>query len=285
MGTTITLSTGTLSVTITGDQPYIGPTYDRLVDWQGTPSIDMAFVKRPGAPGAFAPVQTFPDEAVISIEGSWFSADRAAGIANRETLAALYNDGKPITMTVTDDLRTTSREVMVEAVTIPWTIHPEFEYSIDVRAADPRRYGVATTAGSTLATTVGGGFTYPTVYPINYGSIGVDGRFTLVNDGNTSASTRYVVSGGSMPDGFVIVNVDTGERITYIGPVTDGTTVTVDEATRAAFINGTAPGSRYLSSPQWWSIPARSSRTIQFLARGAVTGTPRLDAYTASAYY
>lgn len=284
MGTIITLTAGSTTVVITGDGVFSGCTYDKLEGWYGVDQVELGLVKRPGAAGAFAPSQTFPDARVISIEGDYFGSSRADGIAMRETLAALYNDGKPVRMTVADDLRTTYRDVLVAAVTFPWTIHPEFEFAIDVTAADPRRYGAEVTVGTTLAAP-GTGLSWPMVWPADWGVVGVNGRVVVANGGNTVTLSRFVVSGGGMPDGFVIVNVTTGQRLTYVGPLVVGTTVTLDTATRTALINDSGPGSRFLASPEWWAVPPRSSVEIQFLARGAVTGSPRLNVYTSPAHY
>lgn len=302
-GTTITIATDYDSVTFTGGDVYLGPTYDKLEGWYETPNVDVGFVKRPGAPGAFAPEQTHPDEAVISIEGDMFAANRAAGIEWRERLAALYNEGRPVLVTVADDLRTTTRSCTVEGVGIPWTIHPEFEYSIDMRAADPRRYGAATTIETTLAApgtglalpfsdVTGVGLLLPSDEAptpdlgLDLGSLGTSGRLTVTNEGRVATVSRFIVdaNGGSMPDGFVIVNVPTGQRLTYLGPVEAGTTVTLDSETQTAFINGTAPAGRWLAAPEWWEVPPRSSLEVAFLPRGSVTGSPKLTATTSPAF-
>lgn len=285
MGTTITFTADSLVVVITGDGVYQGCTYDVFEGWYDVSNVDLGMVPRPNGPGAFAPEQTFPGEKAISIEGQYFGSSRADALLMRENLSALYNDGRPVMMTVADDLRTTSREVLVAAVAYPWTIHPEFEFTIDATSADPRRYDTA--AESTLMTGLGApgtGFVWPAVWPVDWGTIGVDGRLTVTNPGNTETISTYTVSGGDMPDGFVIVNVTTGERLTYVGPVTAGTTVVLDTETRTALINGTGPGSRFLASPEWFSVPRRSSIQLQFLARGATTGTPTLAVTTRPAY-
>lgn len=287
MGTIITYSTlaGVPLLVITGDGVYSGCTYNRLDNWYGVDNVDLGLVKRPGAPGAFAPSKTDPGEKVVSVEGSFFGSTRAAALQMREDLTALYNDGEPIRMTVADDLRTTSRQVLVESVTFPWTIHPEFDFSIDLTAEDPRRYGASVNVGTALAT-AGTGLTWPVVWPVSWGTVGVTGRVTIDNlQGNTETLPSFLVSGGEMPDGFEIVNVTTGERIPYVGPLVAGTTISLDANTRTALINGTGPGNRYLSSPQWFGVPKRSAIEVQFLARGAVTGSPRLDVYTAPAFY
>lgn len=284
MGTTITLTTPSISVTITGDGVYSGCTYNRLDGWYGVDDVELGLVRRPSAPGSFAPQRTYPGSRVISIEGDFFGITRADALAMREDLTMLYNDGQPITMTVTDDLRTTSREILVASISLPWTIHPEFQFTIDATAPDPRRYGEAGALTTGLAQ-AGTGMSWPITWPLDWGTIGVTGRVTLANDGSTETLPWFTVSGGSMPDGFEIVNTGTGERIVYVGPVGTGNTVAINSRTRSALINGNGPGSRYLAAPQWFGIPARSSVEVQFLARGPVTGTPTLQAFAAPAYY
>lgn len=284
MGTKITLIADITTVVITGDRPHEGPTYDKLDNWYGVDNVDLGFVKRPGAPGAFAPDQTFPDEAVISIEGQYFGESRRAGLEMREELTALYNDGRPVLVIVEDDLRTTQRWVSVESVKVPWTIHPDFKYSIDMSAADPRRYADTVVASTTLAS-AGRGLDFPIRYPIDFGEPGVSGRITVANPGTTETVSTYTVSDGNMPDGFAIVNLTTGQRLTYLGAVVSGTVIELDEATQTAFINGTTPAGRWLSSPGWWTTPPRSSHEVAFIALGPVTGNPKLTAATAPAYY
>lgn len=285
MGTTITLTAGSLVVVITGDDVYTGCTYDVLEGWYGVSNVDLGLVARPNAAGAFAPEQTFPGEKAISIEGQYFGANRADALLMGENLSGLYNEGRPVTMTVEDDLRTTSREVLIESVGLPWTIHREFKFTIDATAADPRRYDTTPNASvSTGLAAPGTGLVWPVVWPVDWGTIGVDGKVTVSNPGNTETMSVYTVTGGEMPDGFIIANVTTGERLTYVGPVVSGTTVVLDTATRTALINGTGPGSRYLSSPEWWTVPARTDVQLQFLSRGAVVGNPTLNVITQPAY-
>lgn len=282
MATTVTFTYGANALTITGDGVFEGPTYDRLEGWYGV-DIDVRFQPRPSAPGSFAPQQAYARDRVISLEGQYFGADRADATAMRERLLGLQNDGRPLTMTVADDLRTTSREVYVEQITVPWTIHQEFAYAIDVRAADPRRYAPGVSASSPLAA-AGEGLSLPLVFPVDFGVAGVDGRLTTVNAGNTATGTLFHVS-GTMPDGFVLVNVNTGQRITYLGPVALTASVTIDTRFRTALIEGTGPAARFLAAPEWWDVPAGSSVDVQFVARGPVSDSPTLTATTASAFY
>ena len=284
MGTTITLTSSRDTVVITGDGVFSGPTYDALIGWYDV-GADLRFERRPSAPGAFAPERAYADALTVSIEGQFYGATRGEALAMRERLTGLYDDGLSVTMTVTDDLRTTSRQVHIESVTFPWTIHQQIGFAIDAKAADPRRYGTGQTDSTTLRV-ASGGLEFPLVFPLDFGGdASSGGRVVTINSGNSATVTTFTVSAGQMLDGFELVNVATGQRVTYVGPVVSGTAIVVDFAARVAFINGTTPAGRYLSSPQWWSVLPDSSLEVAFVALGAVTGTPTLTALTASAYH
>lgn len=282
MATTVTFTYGANALTITGDGVFDGPTYDRLEGWIGV-DADLRFQPRPSAPGAFAPQQVYARDRLISLEGQYFGSSRADAIAMRERLLGLQNDGRPLTMTVADDLRTTSREVYVEQIAVPWTIHQEFRYAIDVRAADPRRYAPVVEVATNLAS-AGEGLILPLEFPVTFGIAGIDGRVTIVNAGNTGTGSRFTIT-GTMPDGFELVNVTTGQRITYLGPVALSASVTIDTRLRTALIEDTGPAGRFLASPEWWEVPAGSSIQVQFVARGPVSDSPIMTAATASAFY
>jgi hypothetical protein len=305
MGTVITIEADDHTVTLYGDTPELGPVYNKLEGWYGTPGVDLDFVKRPLAPGAFEPEQTFPDEAVISIEGTnvgtpW-AMTRAAALQLREDLTELYNEGRSVKVTVADDLRTTFRYCKVEAVGLPWSIHSDFDFSIDMKAADPRRYSEPVSVSTGLAS-AGSGLLLPfdegtgvglklpsdeTPTPdlgLDLGTLGTNGRLVVTNPGNVATVSVFEVTGGDMPDGFEVVNIATGERLVYLGAVSAADTITLDGNTQTVFINGTAPGGRWLATSQWWSVPKRSSIEVAFLSRGATTGTPTLTATTSPAY-
>jgi hypothetical protein len=337
-------------VRITGTGVYEGYTYDKLEGWYGLPDVDLRMKKRPNQPGAFSIDKTTPAQATISIEGQYFGTSEVDALRARERLLAIYADGRALTMKVDDSLRTTSRVVQVASIDIPWTARPEFKWTIDLEAADPKRYAAPVTvtnglalAGSGLSfesgtpiytpfnlvesptgsgyyapgplveTTPGSGYYAPgglTESPagsgyyatagvavsgiafgldldfgLDFGTTPNDGRITVVNDGTTEATSTYVISGGSMPDGADIVNIATGERLTYIGPIVEGTYLEFDPRTQAVFLNGANPMGRYLPNPAWWVVPAGGRLEIQFVARGPVTGAPVLSATTAPAYY
>lgn len=355
MSTTIELSTDDLTLVITQRDLWTGFVFDKFKGWQDLAPIDTEMQKRPNQPGAFGPGTTDPGSLVVTIEGQYFAQTEAESIYARETMTAMYNDGDPITMTVTDPARTSSREVYVAGITFPHSKDARhFTFVFEAEAEDPRRYlepvvtstglavagsGARWTGGDTTAvayaltedpagsslyqtghmqespsgsglyvaalqpdsfnpglyltsgtyqdtTGVAPGFDWKNGGPgMTWGTRPVDGRLMVENTGNTATTTTFTIQGGQMLDGFEIVNVETGERIVYIGPVTAGTSVVLDGETRTAYINDATPAGRFLPNPEWWNVPARAIRSVQFIARGATTGTPTLYASTAPALY
>lgn len=296
MPATVTLASDDDVLIFTADEPWGGgPTFDEVEDWDELPEVPIDATKRPEAIGDYLPAQTYPRGARPGIEGQWYASSVVQARRNRERLMAFYNDGRPITMIVADELRTTSREVLVASIDAPWTHLPYFDFTIDTMAEDARRYGprsILTTGlprpGSGLRLpsdgATGTGLDFGTT-GLDLGTLGDDGRIVVRNDGNAETPLELTVAGGSMPDGFEVVEVETGRRIPYVGPVVSGTSVTLDTHTEAAYINGTTPASRFLASPEWYQLPRRSTRTYAFVARGAVMGTPTLTVASAPAYY
>lgn len=273
-------------VSFTGTGVYQGFTYDKFEGWKGIENVDLGIVRRPNQPGSFIRQKTDPGERVVSIEGQFFGADEASAELARELLVSLYSDGRDVPLTVTDSLRATTRMVKVAAVKVPWTPHKEFSFTIDMTAADPKRYATPVVVSNTLAVPGSGlDFDFGLDFPLDFGTTPNDGRLIITNLGDTETTTTFVVRGGNMPDGAEIVNLATTERLVYIGPIMNGDFVEFDPRVQAAFINGTNPAGRFTPNPAWWSIAPKASVEVQFLARGAVTGAPVLEATTSPAYY
>lgn len=296
--TTVLLTSPYDAFTITGTGVESGPTYDRLTDWERVGGVVLDKDKRPMRHGDYRPERSTLAGLVFSIEGQLFAQSVQDAALWRERLLALYADGAAIVVAVTNDLGTTSREAFVQEVSVPWTARPFLKYTIDLYAPDPRRYGppVAVSTGVAkpgsglqlpydAATGVGLRLPNPDLGGLDFGTIPVDGRVAIANAGWAATEATYTVSGGAISGGFEVVNVGTGQRLVYSGEVADGATYTLDSDAETAFINGTAPAGRFVTLSEWWSLPPRSSTVLQFLPRGAVTGSPTLTVTARAASY
>lgn len=296
MPSKVTLASDTDVLVFSADNPWNGlPTFDRLIDWDEVPEVDVEATKRPDAIGDYLPQQTYPRGARPGIEGQWYSRTVKEARAARERLMGFYNDGRPITMIVEDELRTTRRVVQVARIKAPWEHRPFFDFTIDTMCEDARRYGPTVTATGGLAKP-GSGLLLPSnealglgldfgTMGLDFGTVGDDGRITITNDGNAETPIVMTVTGGTMLGGFDLVEVETGRRIPYVGDVLAGQIITIDTDRETAYIGDSTPAGRYLAAPQWFQLPRKASRTIAFVPRGVTSGAPTLTVATAAAYY
>lgn len=129
----------------------------------------------------------------------------------------------------------------------------------------------------------GGGLVFPVTFPITFGAPAANGRLLTVNDGTADAFSTFTVAGGGMVGGFTLVEVNSGRRITVERDLTAANTVTVNSRTGSVMLDG-SPIPGYVTRSEWWPVPAKGSTEVQFLANGAVTGTPILTAATPPTY-
>lgn len=133
------------------------------------------------------------------------------------------------------------------------------------RCPDPLRYGPEQAPVSTGLPTPGGGLAYPLTYPLDYGSAGVTGRITLVNDGTADAPIPLQVVGG-LPEGWEVSAV--GQRLRYPTPVPARQVIDVDTGAGTVLAEGTADRRGELTVADWLRVPAKSSLTLQFTSLG-----------------
>lgn len=141
-------------------------------------------------------------------------------------------------------------------------------FKIDLYAPDPNIYGPSQTV--TLSGHVGtGGITYDIGYPIDFGVTATQQVQFLSNNGNNEAWPTFTVTGDYF-SGFSITD-NLGNYITYTGPVTSKSPVTVDSLAGYAVQNN-SDRSTYLSKRDWFSIPPQGSIQPSFLPNGTVYG-------------
>jgi hypothetical protein len=153
-----------------------------------------------------------------------------------------------------------------------------FDWAAEWVCADPLRYADPASLSTGFAT-AGGGLRFPLftngtagVGYLDFGAPGTTGRVVLTNTGTAPASPQYAVLGPVADEGFDIVCVETGERITYAAGVSAGSTVVLDAATGQVVLNGDADKSGSLTRADWFTIPPNGvSRTVAFLNRGVAS--------------
>lgn len=290
MDTTIELATPYDSLTFTARDVFGGWIYnnDSLRSWYKLPEVESKLNKRPNAHGTYSPDQLYAGEARPEIVGKYFGETVEGAHAARLRLLALFSDGRPVLMTVTDPTGPTSRQCFVVDVDPEWMPDAHFEFTIALRAPDPRRYATTSVLLAGLPTP-SSGLTWPLGSAPSglfwdWGTPGELGRLTFTNTGNTTTYPRFEVgSGGAMTGGARITEIETGRSLAYARAIPNGGGLAIDSRTRrASLAGGDVTGG--LIRREWFEVPAGQTRTYQFDTLGGVTGSPMLRLIAAPAY-
>ena len=258
--------------------------------WYALPKADSKVSKRPNAHGAYSLGQVFAKEHRPVVNGQYYGASAADALAARNRLNAMFSDGKPVTMRVTDELGMTSRQVwLLEASTSFRYDFSHFPFDLVFVAPDPRRYGPEVTdtdgmpsAGSGLVWNLG---TSGSGLYFDWGTAGVLGQVDFTNLGNATTFPRIVVGGpGAFAAGFRITEVETGRELIFARSTNTGDLITFDSRTqRATIANGGGDVTGSLTSRDWFAVPAGASRRYQINPLGGVTGAPTITLYASPA--
>ena len=258
-----------------------------LKDWYSGAESKSEVNERPQARGAFGISNDFASSLAISTQGSFDGDSLADAITAAERLSAIAA-GVPVLMTVEDPLRTTSRWVSVRRVTLPPDVgaFASFDFSIDVLATDPLRYGepVSTFTGIPVS---GGGLLWPlgtTALEFwDWGDDGASGRVSITNVGTADVWPTLTVEGG-VAEGFVATNVDSGMTIRFVRPIPAGSSVSINQRTGSASIDGQSDVGGFITERGFFFIPAGATQQIQFAPLGAITGTPKFTVTLSPGY-
>ena len=257
--------------------------------WYAMPAADAKLSKRPNAHGAFGLGQIFTKEHRPVVNGQYYGESAAAALVARNRLNALFSDGNVVTMRVTDDLGPTSRQVwLLEASSTFRYDFSHFPFDLALVAPDPRRYGPTASdtegmpsAGSGLVWNLG---TAGSGLYFDWGSAGVDGQVSFTNGGTATTLPRIEVGGaGSFASGFRITEIETGRELIFERATNDGEIIVFDSRTQRATL-GQGDVTAFLSSRDWFAVPAGATRRYQVNPLGAVSGTPTITLYAAPAY-
>lgn len=290
MPTIVELISATDAITF-HSTPYLsGWVYDNVTldAWYALPSADPKLAKRPNAHGAYGLGQVFSKEHRPVVAGQYYGATTAEALAARNRLVALFSEGRPVTMRVTDELGVSTRTVwLLEASSDFRYDFSHFPFDVALVAPDPRRYGPATSATDDMPT-LGSGLvwnlgTAPSGLYFDWGTAGVAGQVALTNSGNATTYPRIEVGGaGAFGAGFRITEIETGRELTFTRATNTGDVVIFDSRTqRATLAQGDVTG--FLSSRKWFEIPAGATRRYQINPLGSVSGAPKITAYAAPA--
>lgn len=291
MSTIVEILTPTDTITFYPTPDMGGFVYDNdtLDAWYRQAEVELDANKRPNAHGTYDLGEVYLKEHKPVISGQYYGLSRQDALAQRDRLAAIFNEGRAVVMRVTDEIQATSRVVWLVDRDAPFRndfVH--FSFDLSFVAPDPRRYatGVSTTegmpsSGSGLAWPLGSS---PTGLFFDWGEPGTLGQIAFTNAGQATTYPRIEVGGaGELSAGFRVTEIETGREIRVARQLLVGDVIVLDSRTGRATLNGgDVTGS--LSSRQWFAVPAGTTRRYQINPLGSVTGSPTFTLTAAPAY-
>jgi len=259
-----------------------GLVYTSLRGWTSGAPMRAVVEDRPNSDGAFDVNKDYRAARIITFEGGLFGSSHSDAELNfYDQFAALQATGEPILFQVERDWGTRSAYVSIMDVAEVEELGDGAAALVNVQlvARDPIKYGPSTMYTTGLPT-AGGGLEYNLFSggaggALYYGANGTLGRVDVANSGTADVWPTFSIT-GALTAGFYIQNLTTGAILRYDRVVPAGSTVSLNARTGEVLVDGLSDGSTYLTTANWFAIPAGSTATIQFNAIGGSSGTPQM---------
>jgi hypothetical protein len=253
--------------------------YSDNPDWYAVSDSKSDVDERIGADGGFPVEHDWRSSLAVSIKGWYRGPDRSQVRLAQNVLKRAVAQGSMITLRHTDEDEVTERVLSVRRFT-PSDTRGEryFTFVLDLLAPDPLLYGALVTLPPVGVPSSGGGLVFPLgTTPGAYWDFGPDGtsgRREITNNGTAEAFPDITVTGG-LELGFLITDVTTGQQVIFMRPIPLGSTVTINQRTGQALLDGQNDVSGSVTSWDYFSIPPGETHVIQFSPLGTTTGTPQ----------
>lgn len=265
---------------------YYGFAFSDNDDWYTIGDSKSDIDERPVSDGAFGILQDWHPSLPVTVNGWYRGPDRRSVRAARRQLALILGQGQNANVRFIDEDEDTNRDVSVRNVDPSAGSSLFFTFAVDLVALDPVAYGQETDYSTGLGTS-GGGLLFPLgTTPTKYWDFGTDGtsnRVSITNNGTAEMFPEINVTGG-LSGGFIITDVTTDQSVVFDRQIPTTSTITINQRTGQATINGQSDVSGYLTSWDFFSIPPGQTHVIQFSAQGAVTGTPMMTLTASDAW-
>jgi hypothetical protein len=242
--------------------------------WSSTPGLRNASVDRPLDHGQFDSA-SYWDARVITIEGTAVATSPTSCSVARDILTSLcaWDTASLFTLRVTEEDRP-ARRAMVrlagDTKTDPIGAHA-FDFSLQLKAPDPRRYDdVPTTLTLWAPTGVSGGLVLPATAPLVITPTGLSHSSVVATNLGTTPTRPVVTFAGPLVDPQ-IAHVPSGRSLSTLITLTAGDVLVADFDARTLMLNGSSRSSALTASAAWWELPPGGGE-LRFTAGGG-TGT------------
>lgn len=250
------------------------------MDGWDSPDSRTTLTQREANHGAWAgPV--YLNERVITLAGKVIAPDRASAdqAINQIAVAASLTD------TVLTVYETVPKRAVVRRSGRPlaqYLSDTKLEYSIQMTAADPRRYAAMETITELRLPSVTGGLTFPLTFPLMFPADVVAGDLSVINEGTLASLPRIVINGPVSQPLIAVTGPDgTAGSLLYSGDIAAGDWLDLDCDGHTAYYNSVASRRALISGT--WPVLDPGQSQISFRA-GAYSTTATLTVIYRSAW-
>ncbi|WP_345473754.1 hypothetical protein QMQ05_05790 [Glutamicibacter ectropisis] len=223
---------------------------DDIDGWWKAPSRKSRDSSRPNADGDFGSVDNY-EARYITIKGAFAAKSSADRWVGADILSSLLSSGPQIMVVRIDGQAQWATVKLVDNPEMNWTAYKLLEYSIQVKAVDPRKYGNAE------------------VFSASVGSAAV----TVFQRG-TYPSLPVITISGNMPGGYKLTKG--GQIVSVTAPLASSQIHTLDMATGILRING-AVVTGGLNDYQWNTIEPGLGQAIALAPLTTGIGTAAIE--------
>ena len=248
--------------------------FDNLEGWHEGGGMEVQQEQRTVSHGHF-PQAGHRRSIAPTVTGWVYNESRALVAAAMDKLAALLADGQFASFAVKDDdtgIKTATVQRL--GLSSDWIDPLVMRFQLQLLSTSPYKYG-STSSDSTGfgSAPVGAGLVFD-LFPggtLDFGAQGTSGTVTVINEGTATAPVKFTVEGPTPPEGFMIIDADTGKTITYLGAVPSDSTLVLDGHDGTVVIDGVADRLGDTIVQAWPTIGPGTSRDFLFVSLGGST--------------
>lgn len=251
----------------------------QTVDGLGGPGGTLAPIQKPRAPGAWAGL-SYSKPRTVAFAGHCAAPTPAQAVDAVSRLNAAVTLAATQLGIVQPGLNGFLMVNRDGDIHISWVSDTAFQWSVQVVALDPRKFGTPL-VGTTNLPASSGGLTWPHAWPETWAATTISGSITLTNLGNTTGTAVLRIDGPATGPQISHQGV-TGGSITFSSTLVlgSGEWLTINQDTRQVLGNDQSNRSQYVTTRGWsgfdpgvntWSFTASTYNVASMLT---VTATP-----------
>jgi hypothetical protein len=223
--------------------------------WSGGPDVRLELAPRPQRDGTFdAP--SFRSARVITLEGKAIAPDPDVRERAKDRIAAVLGNGARLAELTVQE-RTMTRRALVRlsaATKITDRTPATFDWSLQLTAPDPVRYGAEARIASCGLPRPGLGVAFPiTRWPLDFGEPS-DGSMVLRNAGTVTTWPVWTIHGPCQQP--FVRSTGTGASLGFSLSLEQGDVLVVDVAARTVRLNGASRRAALVAGSGWFGLPA-----------------------------